>query len=144
MPISKMKTLLSDKNAWNNAICSNVERPRDYHSKWSKLEKDKYDNSYTRGPHWLQHARLLCPSPTPSVYSNSGPLSRWCHPTISCSVVPFSSCLQSFRASGFFQISQFFTSGGQNIAVSTSASVLPMSIHDWSPLGWTGWNSLQS
>ena len=87
---------------------------------------------------------LPCPSPTPGVCSNSCPLSRWCHPTISSSVVPFSSRLQSFPASGPLPMSQFFTSGGQSIGASTSASVLPMNIQDWSPLGWTGWISLQS
>ena len=92
--------------------------------------------------HGLQHARLPCPLPTPRVYSNSHPLSRWCHPTISSSVVPFSSCLQSFPASGSFQMSQFFASGGQSIGVASSASVLPMNIQDWFPLGWTGWISL--
>ena len=86
--------------------------------------------------------RLPCPSPTPGAYSNSCPSSRWCHPTISSSVVPFSSCLQSFPASGSFPIqSQFFTSGGQSIGVSASASVLPMNIQDWFPLGWTVWIS---
>ena len=95
-------------------------------------------------PHGLQHARPPCPSPTPKVYSDSCPLSRWCHPTISSSVVPFSSCLQSFPASGSFQMNQFFASGGQSIGVSASASVLPMNIQDWFPLGWTGWISLQS
>ena len=95
-------------------------------------------------PHGSQHARPPCPSPTPGVYSNSSPLSRWCHPTISSSVVPFSSCLQSFPASGSFPRSQFFASGGQRIGVSASASVLPMNIRDWFPLGWTGWISLQS
>ena len=95
-------------------------------------------------PHGLQHARLPCPSPTPRVYSNSCPSSRWCHPTISSSVTTFSSCLQSFPASGSFQMSQFFISGGWSIGVSTSASFLPMNIQDWFPLGWTGWISLQS
>ena len=95
-------------------------------------------------PHGLQHARPLCPSPTPRAYSNSCLLSQWCHPTISSSVVPFSSCLQSFPASGSFQMSQFFASGGQSIGVPTSASVLPMKIQDWFPLGWTGWIFLQS
>ena len=92
-------------------------------------------------PHGLQHARAPCPSPTPGVYSNSCPLSGWCHPTISSSVIPFSSCLQSFPASGSFPMSQFFTSGGQSVVVSASASVLPMNIQDWFPLGWI---SLQS
>ena len=95
-------------------------------------------------PHGLQHARLPCPSPTPIVYPDSCPLSRWYHPTISSSVVPFSSCPQSFPASGSFQMSQLFASSGQNIGVSASTSVLPMNTHDWSPLGWTGWISLQS
>ena len=95
-------------------------------------------------PHGLQHARLPCPSPTLGVYSNSCPLSQWCHPTISSSVVPFSSCLQSFPASGSFPMSQSFTSGGQSIGVSASASVLPMTIQDWFPLQWTGWISLLS
>ena len=97
---------------------------------------------WPRGP---QHARPPCPSPTPGVYSNSCALSQWCHPTISSSVLPFSSHLQSFPASGFLQMSQFFTSGGQSIGVSASASVAPMNISfDWFPLGWTGWISLQS
>ena len=95
-------------------------------------------------PHGLQHARLPCPSPGPSVYSNSCPLSWWCHPTISSSVVPFSSCLESLPASGSFQMSQFFAPGGQSIGVSVLASVLPMNVQDWFPLGWTGWISLQS
>ena len=95
-------------------------------------------------PHGFQHARLPCPSPTPRACSNSCPLSQWCHPTISSSVIPFSSCLQSFPISGSFPVSQFFASGGQSIRVSASASVLPMNIQDWFPLGWTGWISLQS
>ena len=89
-------------------------------------------------------ARLPCPSPSPGVCSNSCPSSWWCHPTISSSAVPFSSCPQSFPASVPFPISQFFTSGGQSIGVSASTSVLPMNTKDWSPLGWTGWLSLQS
>ena len=94
-------------------------------------------------PHGLQHARPPCPSPIPGVYSNSCPSSRWCHPAISSSVVPFS-CLQSFQPSGSFPMSPFFTSGGQSIGVSASSSVLPVNIQDWFPLGWTGWISLQS
>ena len=93
-------------------------------------------------PHGLQHARLPCPSPTPRVYSNACPLSWWCHPTTSFSVVPFSSRLQSFLASGSFQMSHYFASGGQNIGVSALASVLPMNSQDWFLLGWTGWISL--
>ena len=91
-----------------------------------------------------QHARLPCPSPTPRIHPNSCPLSWWCHPTISSSVVIFSSHLHSFPASGSFQMSQFFTSGGQSIGVSASPSVLPMNTQEWFPLGWTGWISLQS
>ena len=91
----------------------------------------------------LQHARPLCPSLAPRVESNSCPLSWSWHPTISSSVIPFSSCLQSFPASGSFQMSQFFTSGGQSIGVSASASVPPMNIQDWFPLRLTGWISLQ-
>ena len=94
-------------------------------------------------PCGLQHARLPCPSPMPRAYSNSCPSSRWCHPTISSSAVPFS-CHQYFPESGSFPMSQFFTSGGQSIGVSASAWVLPMNIRDWFPLGWTGWISLQS
>ena len=88
-------------------------------------------------PHGLQHTRLPCPSPSPRVCSDSCPSGQWCHPTISSSIVPFSS-LQSFPAAGSFQMSQFFISGGQIIGVSALASVLPMNIQDWSPLGWTG------
>ena len=95
-------------------------------------------------PRALQHTRLPCPSPTPKAYSNSCPLTRGCHPTVSSSVIPFSSCLQSFPASGSFPMSYFFASGGQSIGVSASASVLPKNIQDWFPLGWTGWISLQS
>ena len=96
-----------------------------------------------RDLHGLQHARLPCPSTTPRADSNSCPSHQWCHPTISSSVVPFSSRLQSLPASGPFPMSWFFTSGGQSIGVSASASVLPMNIQDWFPSGWTGWISLQ-
>ena len=95
-------------------------------------------------PHGLQHTRPPCPSPTPRAYSNPCPLSQWCHPTISSPVVPFSSYPQSFPATGSFQMSQLFTSDGQRIGVSASTSVLPMNFQEWSPLGWTGWISLQS
>ena len=91
-----------------------------------------------------QHVRPPCPSPMPRVHPNSCPLSWWCHPTTSSSVIPFSSCPQSFPASGSFQMSQLFPSGGQSIGISASASLLPMNTQDWSPLGWTGWISLQS
>ena len=95
-------------------------------------------------PHGLQHARPPCPSQIPGVYSDPCPLSQWCHPTISSSVVPFFSCLQSFPALGSFPMSRFFPSGGQSIGASASASVLPMNIQDWFPLWWTSWISLQS
>ena len=95
-------------------------------------------------PHELQHARPPCPSPTPGVHPNPCPLRQWCHPTILSSVIPFSSCPQSFPASGSFPTSQLFASGGQRIGVSAPASVLPMNTQDWSLLGWTGWISSQS
>ena len=94
-------------------------------------------------PHELQHARPPCPSPSPRVHPNPCPLSWWCHPTFSYSVIPFSSCPQSFPASGSFQMSQLFISGGQSIEVSASKSVIPMNTQDWSPLGRTGWFCLQ-
>ena len=95
-------------------------------------------------PHELQHTRPPCPSPTPGVHSNPCPSSQWCHPTISSPVILFASCPQSFPASGSFQMSQLFTSGGQRIGVSASTLVPPMNTQDWSPLGWTGWISLLS
>ena len=95
-------------------------------------------------PHESKHARPPCPSPTPGLHPNSCPLSQWCHPATSSSIVPFSSCPQPLPASGSFPMSQLFTSGGQSIGVSASASVLPVNTQDWSPLGWTGWISLQS
>ena len=100
--------------------------------------------SYSLLPLGLQHARPSCPSPTPRACWSSCPLSWWCRPTISSSVTPFSSCPQSFPASGSFPVSQLFAWGGQRIGASASASVLPMNTQDWSPLGWTGWISLQS
>ena len=98
----------------------------------------------TLWPHESQDTRPPCPSPTPGVHPNPCRLSWWCHPDISSSVVPFSSCPQSFPASRSFPMSQLFTWGGQSIGVSASASVLPMNTQDWYPLGWTGWISLQS
>ena len=92
-------------------------------------------------PHKLQHTRPPCPSPTPGVYPNSCPSSQWCHPTISSSAISFSSCLQSFPASGSFPVSQLFMSGGQSTGVSSLTSLLPKNIQDWFPLGWTGWIS---
>ena len=121
---------------------------------WSKFDFQNFPNTsvqFNRSvvsdflwPHELQHARPPCPSPAPGVHPNSCALSWWCHPTFSSSVIPFSSCPQSFPASGSFQMSKFFASGGQSIRVSASASVLLMNIQDWFPLGWTGWISLQS
>ena len=112
--------------------------------KFSSVQFSHWVVSDSLQPRELQHARPPCPSPTPGVYPNSYPLSQWCHPTISSSVILFSSCPQSFPASGSFQINQLFASGGQSIEVSASTSVLPMNTQDWSPLGWTCWISLQS
>ena len=98
----------------------------------------------TLRPHEPQYARPPCPSPTPGIHSNPCPLSRWCHPTMLSSVIPFSSCPQSFPTSGSFQMSQLFTLDGRSIGVSASTSVLPMNTQDWSPSGWTGWISLKS
>ena len=115
--------------------------------KWSSLSSVQFSRSVVSDslqPHGLQHATLPCASQTPGAYSNSCPLSRWFHPTISSSVVPFSSCLQYFPTSGSFQMSQFFPSDVQSIGVSASASLLPMNIQDWFPLGWIGCISLQS
>ena len=143
----------SHKNMWDNNIYRNIDWPRDYHTKWNKSERERqmpYDTysvqfsnsvvSDSLRPHEPQHARPPCPSPTPGVHPNPWPLSRWPHPTISSSVVHFSSCLQSFPVSGSFHISQPFASGGQSIGVSVSASVsvLPMNNQERSPLGWTG------
>ena len=100
--------------------------------------------SESLSPHESQHARPPCPSPNPRAYSKACPLSQWCHPAISSSVIPFFSCPQFLPASGSFPMSQLFTSGGQSIGVSASTSVLPMNTQDLSPLGWTGWISLQS
>ena len=111
---------------------------------WIPLQFSSSVMSDSLQHHELQHARPPCPSPTPGVHSNPCPLSWWCHPTISSSVVPFSSCLQSAPASESFQMSQLFTSDGQSNGVLASASVLPMNIQDWLPLGWTGWISLQT
>ena len=122
---------------WNNFVHRHMIR-----SDQIQISHSVVSNSLQR--HESQHARPPCPSPAPGVYSNSCPLSQWCHATISPSVVPFSSHLQSFPTSGSFQISQLFASGGQSIGVSASTSVLPMNTQDWSPLRWTGWISLQS
>ena len=112
-----------------------------YMYQFSSVAQSCLDSLWLHEP---QHARPPCPLPTPGVYPNSCPLSWWCHLTISSSVVPFSSCLHSFPASRSFPMSQLLASGGQNIGVSASTSVLPMNPQDWFPLGWTGWISLQS
>ena len=128
-------TLVSE--TWNDMIFLNK----------MNISRDQFSQSVMSDslqPHELQHAKLPCPSSTPGVYSNSCPSSRWCHPTISSSVVPFSSCPQSLPASGSFQMSQLFASGGKSIGVSASTSVLAMNTQDWSPLGWTGWIFLKS
>ena len=113
-------------------------------TQFSSVQSSRSVMSDSLWPHESQHARPPCPSPMPGVYPNSCPSSWWCHPAISSSVIPFSSCLQSLPASESFPMSQLFASGGQSIGVSVSASVLPMNTQDWSPLGWTGWISLQS
>ena len=114
--------------------------------RWNQISSVQFSRSVMSNSLWsheLQHARPPCPSPTPGVYPNC-PSSQWCHPAISSSVVPFSSCPQSFPALGSFPMSQLFPWGGQSIGVSASTSVLPTNTQDWSPLGWTGWISLQS
>ena len=114
---------------------------------WRDLSSVQFSPSVMSGslrPHGLQHAVPPCPSPTHRIYSNSCPLSQWCHSAISSTVISISSCLQSFPASGSFQMSQIFTSGGQSVGASASASVLPMNIQDWFPLGWNGWIFFQS
>ena len=130
-------------NSWGAKCCATC------HTKDSRMSVSSVQFSHSvvsdsLRPHGLQQARLPCPSPTLRVYPNSCSLSWWCHLTISSSVIPFSSRLQSFPASGSFQMSQFFVSGGQSVGVSASVLVLPMNIQDWFPLGWTGWISLQS
>ena len=119
------------------------------HVQWVRdaISPVQFSRSVVSNSLWLhepQHTRPPCPSPTPRVHPNSCPLSQWCHPTISSSIILFSSCPQSFPASGSFQMSQPFASGSQSIGISASKSVLPMNTQDWSPLGWTGWISLQS
>ena len=121
-----------------------VERSHWSYEHWIQIQFSRSVVSDSLPPHGLQHARPPCPSPTPRVYSNSCPLSRWCHPTISSSVIPFSSRLQSFPASRSFPMNEFFASGGQRIGASASASVLPMTIQEWVPLGLTGLISVPS
>ena len=125
-------------------ISASESAPVSYLSQFSSVQFSCSVVSDSFRPHELQHARPPCPSPTPGVHSNSCLLNWWCHPAISSSVVPFSSCPQSLPASESFPMGQLFAWGGQSIGVSASASVLPMNTQDWSPLGWTGWISLQS
>ena len=129
-------------------LCSTIRFGQVYPGVWifqfSSVQFSSSVMSDSLQPHEPQHTRPPCPSPTPGVHPNPCPLNRWCHPTISSSVVPFSFCPRSFPASGSFQMSQLFTSGGQSIGLSASTSVLPMNTQDWSPLGWTGWIFLRS
>ena len=129
---------------YSHRIAKSLTRLINFHFQFSSVQFSRSVVSDSLWPQELQHARPPCQSPTPRVYPNLCPLSQWCHPTISSSVMPFSSCPPSFRASGSFQMSQLFAPGGQSIGVSASTSVLPMNTQDWSPLGWTGWISLQS
>ena len=115
-----------------------------HHLQWFSVQFSCSVVSDSLRPHESQHARPPYPSPTPRAYLNSCPLGRWCHATISSSIVPFSSCPQSIPASESFPVSQLFALGGQSVGASASASILPMNIQDWFPLGWTGWTSLQS
>ena len=136
-------TCLPKKKKKKYWLCTLVVNMSFFVGKWSvHFSHSVMSNSLQ--PHEPQQARPSCPSPTPGVHPNSCPSSRWCHPTISSSVIPFSSCPQSFPASGSFQMSQLFSSGGQSTGVSASISVFPMNTQDWSPLGWTGLISLQS
>ena len=140
------------KNRWFQTVVleKTLESPLDskdiqpVHAKGNQFQFSHSVMSDSLQPHGLQHARPPCPSPTPGVHPSSCPLSQWSHPTISSSVIPFSSCPQSFPASESFQMNQLFASGGQSIGVSASTSALPMNTQDQSPLGWTDWISLQS
>ena len=125
-------------SAWEKEHCQYIGNPI------SSVQFSRSVMSDSLRPYELQHARPPCPSQTPGVHPNPGPLNQWCLPTVSSSVVHFSFCPQSFPASGCFQMSQLFASGGQSIGVLASTSALPMNTQDWSPLGWTGWISLQS
>ena len=129
---------------YNMCISPHLNLMNSLGSPFSSVQFSRSVESDSLRPHESQHARPPCPSPTPRVYSNSCPSSQWCHPVISSSVVPVSSCPQCLPASGSFPMSQLFAWGGQSIGVSVSASVLPVSTQDWLHLGWTGWISLQS
>ena len=157
-PLEKEMVAHSSILAWENSIDREAWRVtvhwvtksqaqlsnQHFHKNFSSVQFSRSVMSDSLLPHESQHTRPPCPSPTPGVHSNLRPWSWWCHPAISSSIVPFSSCPQSLPASGSFQMSQLFTSGGQDIGVSALASVLPMNTQDWSPLGRTGWIFLQS
>ena len=146
----ELKNLLMKRGEWKNRLKTQHSKSED-HGIWYHYfmvnQSVQFSSSVvcdSLRPHESHHARPPCPSPTPGVYSDSCPSSRWCHPAISSSVVPLSSCPQSLPGSGSFPMSQFFTWGDPSIGVSASASVLPMNTQDWFHLGWTGWISLQS
>ena len=137
---------LEERTIQTSGVCS-ISNIRNKLSPNGRLRSVQFSHSVVSNslrPHESQHTKPPCPSQTSRGYSNSCPSSWWCHPAISTSVVPFSSCPQSLPASGSFPMSQLFPSGGQSIEISASASVLPMNTQDWSPLGWTGWICLQS
>ena len=141
-----MDNVMRRKNRMKKPSIFKKKKNVSKHVSWNNVKTVQFSCSVMSNslqPHESQHARPPCPSPTPGVYSNSRPSSRWCHPAISSSIVPFSSCPQSLPASGSFPMSQLFAWGGQSIGVSALASVLPVNTQDWSPLGWTGWTSLQ-
>ena len=146
-PLLLLPSIFPSIRVFSNESALHIRWPKCWSFSFNIISSVQFSHSVMSDslwPHESQHARPPCPSPTPRVYSNSCPSSQWYHPAISSSVVPFSSCSQSFPASGSFPMSQLFTRGGQSIGVSASASVLPMNTQDWSPLGWTGWISLQS
>jgi len=146
MNLSKFWEIVEDRvsqlccSPWGHRVMYNLVTEQHGSVQFSSIAQ----SCPTLRPHESQHTRPPCPSPTPGIHPNSCALSQWCHPTISSSVIPFSSCPQSLLASESFPMSQLFTWGGQSTGVSASASVLPMNTQDWSPLGWTGWISLQS
>ena len=139
--IQSLHLLLGHHHAWCVCVSTKPWRSRNPSVQFSSVSQSC---PTLCDPHGLQHARPPCPSPTPRVHPHSCPLSQWCHPTISSSVILFSACPKSFPASRSFQMSQLFASGGQNIGVSASTSALPMNTQDWSPLGWICWISFQS
>ena len=144
VPWPKIEPMPLAVGAWILATGLPEKSPQSGVSQFSSVQFSRSVVPSSLQPHGLQLARPPCSSSTPRVHPNPCPLSQWCHPTISSSVIPFSTCPQSFPASGSFQMSQFFQSGGQSIGLSASTSVLPMNTQYWSPLGWTGWISLQS